>query len=552
MTDQDLDPTIAALLAETQADVGPSDDLPSFKDISDSPAEKKANESADSAHKVDLSQTGFKEITKFYEEESNHIFDDKAYYKTALGGEGDQAQRVHKILSKYLTCQDPKDRTVYRQQIVTSWWELIRVMCPKAADRNLEKPKQMLMRFGVVLPSLFTPEQKQLFSTVILNNNTGEPVYYMDEWFKEIATGRLSLSATDEARTPRKNDPGAEAQRIQQLKNKNDGKLQNAESLLNSKETERQMLENELRNRIDSLCEHSPVLGLEPHKQPYTDGQKRLFAEIQEKLRALQKVDKELSGYMKDFEEAKAIGSSLENKMSEQPEAVEVSTGDLMIEYQTVRQMAKMTCGRQGNQFPIFTREFYHCVPRLTGFRENVLSILKWVEDNDPECFVRVHKNMKNRIVPYVLCLPTYGDFGFCWEPFDRYNRVTSRGRIVIPMYPRDLKIAILMAVADLRWQVAKEKASYYWMEEGLTGQYYQWIERQKLKGDLKSYFIADYVLWMTKEVDGIQRMDKELRAVFWRFVPFNQEKKDDLKMRSPVYAELYQRDLNRAMSDGY
>ena len=552
MTDQDLDPTIAALLAETQADAGPSDDLPSFKDISDSPAEKKANEPADSAHKVDLSQTGFKEITKFYEEESNHIFDDKAYYKTALGGEGDQAQRVHKILSKYLTCQDPKDRTVYRQQIVTSWWELIRVMCPKAADRNLEKPKQMLMRFGVVLPSLFTPEQKQLFSTVILNNNTGEPVYYMDEWFKEIATGRLSLSATDEARTPRKNDPGAEAQRIQQLKSKNDGKLQNAESLLNSKETERQMLENELRNRIDSLCEHSPVLGLEPHKQPYTDGQKRLFAEIQEKLRALQKVDKELSGYMKDFEEAKAIGSSLENKMSEQPEAMEVSTGDIMIEYQTVRQMAKMTCGRQGNQFPVFTREFYHCVPRLTGFRENVLNILKWVEDNAPECFVRIHKNMKNRIVPYVLCLPTYGDFGFCWEPFDRYNRVTSRGRIVIPMYPRDLKIAILMAVADLRWQVAKEKASYYWMEEGLTGQYYQWIERQKLKGDLKSYFIADYVLWMTKELDGIQRMDKELRAVFWRFVPFNQAKKDDLKMRSPVYAELYQRDLNRAMSDGY
>ncbi len=551
MTDQDLDPTIAALLAETEADAGPSE-LPSFKDISDIQEEKKENEPSGAAHKVDLSQTGFAEITKFYEDESNHIFDDTSYYKTALGGEGDQAQRVHKILSKYLTCQDPKDRTVYRQQLVTSWWELIRVMCFKAADRSLAKPKQMLLRFGVVLPSLFTQEQKQLFSTVILENNTGEPVYYMDEWFKEIATGRLSLSATDEARSPRKNDANAEAQRIQQLKSKNDGKLQNAESLLNSKEAERQMLENELKNRVESLCEHSAMIGLEPHKQTYTEGQKKLFGEIQEKLRTLQKIDKELVAYVKDFEEAKAIGSSLEDKMAMQPESMEVNSGDIMIEYQTVRQMAKMTCGRQGNQFPVFTREFYHCVPRLTGFRENVLNILKWIEENDPECFVRVHKSMKNRIVPYVLCLPTYGDFGFCWEPFDRYNRVTSRGRIVIPMYPRDLKIAILMAVADLRWQVAKEKASYYWMEEGLTGQYYQWIERQKLKGDLKSYFIADYVLWMTKEVDGIQRMDKELRAVFWRFVPFNQAKKDDLKMRSPVYAELYQRDLNRAMSDGY
>ena len=362
----------------------------------------------------------------------------------------------------------------------------------------------------------------------------------------------MNLSATDEARAPRKGDPAADVQHLQQLKSKNDGKLQNAESLLNSKETERNMLENELKNRIDSICEHSVMMSIEPHKAPYTDGQKKLFVEIQEKLRALQKIDKELSGYIKEFEEAKSIEGSLDDKLSAQPESVEVSTGDIQIEFQTVRQMAKMTCGRQGNQFPIFTREFFHCVPRLTGFRENVLAILKWVEDNDPECFVRVHRNTKNRIVPYVLCLPTYGDFGFCWEPFDRYNRVTSRGRIVIPMYPRDLKIAILMAVADLRWQVAKEKASFYWMEEGLTGQYYQWIEKQKLKGDLKSYFIADYVLWMTKEVDGVQRMDKEVRAIFWRFCPFSQEKKEDLKKRSTVYAELYQRDLNRAMSDGY
>ena len=214
--------------------------------------------------------------------------------------------------------------------------------------------------------------------------------------------------------------------------------------------------------------------------------------------------------------------------------------------------MAKMTVGRQGNQFPVFTREFYHSTPKGTGFRENVLSIMAWIEENDPGAFCRIHKNTPHRIVPYVLLVPTYGDFGFCWEPFDRYNRITSRGRIVVPMYPRDLKISLLMAVADLRWQVAKEKASYYWMEEGLTGQYYQWIESQKLKGDLKSYFISDYVLWMTKEVDGVQRMDKDLRAIFWRFVPFNQKKKDELKKRSVVYQELYQRDINRSMSDGY
>ena len=218
----------------------------------------------------------------------------------------------------------------------------------------------------------------------------------------------------------------------------------------------------------------------------------------------------------------------------------------------TIRQMAKMTVGRQGNQFPIFTREFFHCTERGTGTRENVIEILRWVESVDPGAFCRIHKNVPNRIVPYVLLIPTYGDRGFCWEPFDRYNRVTSRGRIVIPMYPRDLKIAVLTAVADLRWQVAKEKASYYWMEEGLTGQYYQHIDRLKLKGDLKAFFIEDYVLWMTKESEGVQRLDKEVRGIFWRNMPFPNERKQELRKRSLVYDELCIKDNNRAMSDGY
>jgi hypothetical protein len=109
-----------------------------------------------------------------------------------------------------------------------------------------------------------------------------------------------------------------------------------------------------------------------------------------------------------------------------------------------------------------------------------------------------------------------------------------------------------LTAVADLRWQVAKEKASYYWMEEGLTGQYYEWIDQQKLKGDLKSYFIQDYVTWMTKESEGVQRLDKEVRGIFWRNTPFPQELKDSLKTRSLIYADLCKKDMNRAMSDGY
>ena len=543
---EELDPEIAALLANEST-------MPTITSFETDSLEQAEDLPKKNVSEVDLSIRTFKPITEFFSSTPTDIFDDSTYYKTALTGENSSAQGLHTLLTKYLTCQDPKDRTVYRQQMVNKYWEFIRSLAPKMGDLGLPKCKRMLMRFGVVLPSLFTDQQKDLFSSVFYENRTGEPVYYLDEWFQEIASGRINLSATDEARPARKSgNPAEEAAHLMQLKSKNSGKLQNSENLLTSKESQRSMIEAELTSRVEQICRHDMLIGLGNHRAPYTDSQKRMFAEITERLRLLSKIDKEIRGYLAEFQDAKEISDSLDIKLSNGPVNIEVNTSEINTEVDTVRQMAKMTVGRQGNHFPIFTREYYHCTPRGTGFRENIVDALAWIESIDPNAFCRIHKNVSNRIVPYVIVIPTYGDYGFCWEPFDRYNRITSRGRIAVPMYPKDLKIALLTAVADLRWQVAKEKASYYWMEEGLTGQYYQWIVSQKLKGDVKDFFIDDYVLWMTKESEGVQRLDKEVRGIFWRHMPFAQDVKEKLKTRSLVYQELYQRDLNRAMSDGY
>jgi hypothetical protein len=462
------------------------------------------------------------------------------------------------VLTKYLTCTDPKDRAVYRQQIVTCYWELLRGMAPKMTDMNLPMPKRMLMRFGVLLPSLFKAEQKDFFSKIIYENKTGEPILYVDEWFKEIASGRMSNSATDEKKQPARNltpdqAASAEQSRLMQLQSKNSGKMQSSENILSIKENERAMIEAELKNRIDTLTDHVPIMGLEPHKSAMTEVQRKLFSEVTDLLHRLSKNDKELSKALNEFQDAKGIYDNVQNKITEtggQP--VQADEGAVNTEFDTIRQMAKMTIGRRGNQFPMFTREFYHCTEKGTGTRENVIEVLRWIESIDPGVFHRIHKNVPNRIVPYVCLVPTYGDRGFCWEPFDRYNRVTSRGRIVVPMYPKDLRIAVLTAVADLRWQVAKEKASYYWMEEGLTGQYFQHAEQLKLKGDIKEFFIEDYILWMTKESFGVQRLDKDVRGIFWRNMPFPKSLKEDLRKRSLVYDELCKKDANREMSDGY
>lgn len=554
MYDDELDPEIAALLDTVEHNPRDLQDLSVGTTVSlDEEDEKVGNSRTNSISDVDLSIRAFKPITEFFSSTPHTIFDDPDYYKTALRGENESAQKLHNLLTKYLTCQDPKDRTVYRQQMVNVYWEFIRSLAPKMGNLSLPKCKRMLMRFGVVLPSLFTDEQKQTFSSAFVENRLGEPVYYLDEWFQEIVSGHIGISATDEARPARRSGNAAEeASHLMQLKSKNSGKLQNSENLLTSKESQRAMVEAELVSRIEQICKHDVLVGLGNHKAPYSETQKRLFSEISERLRLLSKIDRELTNYLNEFKEAKSISDSLDVKLSSAPSTMEINSSDINTEVDTVRQMAKMTVGRQGNHFPIFTREYYHCMPKGTGFRENVVDTMAWIESVDPGAFCRIHKNVSNRIVPFVILIPTYGDRGFCWEPFDRYNRITSRGRIAVPMYPKDLRIALLTAVADLRWQVAKEKASYYWMEEGLTGQYYQWLVTQKLKGDVKDYFIEDYVLWMTKESEGVQRLDKEVRGIFWRHMPFSQEIKEKLKIRSLVYQELYQRDLNRAMSDGY
>lgn len=553
MSDE-LAPEIAALLAESSFDMEKeSDSEYDPETVSVDPSSLKP---AAPWAPVNLLIKQFQPVEQIFSETyTTDVFDNTAYYKTALSGEEESAQRLHNVLSKYLNCQDPKDRTVFRQQLVTAYWEFVRSLAPKMARKSTSEIKKMVLRYGVVLPSLFTSEQKDMFSKAIIENVSNEPIYYLDEWFRDIAMGRVKISATDEAPTRKKAASGSpeETARLMQLKTKNAGKLQSAENFLTMKESERAMIEAEIRSRIDIAFDHPPIIGAEPHKQPLSEMQKKVLTEVNEKLRALLKNDKELAAYTAEFEEAKEICNSLEAKLAAGPEqSFEVSSSEIETEVMTIRQMAKMTVGRQGNQFPIFTREFFHCLPKETGFRENVINIMTWIESVDPTAFCRSHKNVLNRIIPFVILIPTYGEFGFCWEPFDRYNRITSRGRIVIPMYAKSLRAALLMAVADLRWQVAKEKASYYWMEEGLTGQYYQWFVSEKLKGDIKDYFIKDYLLWMTKESEGVQRLEKETRGIFWRHMPFSQEVKEKLRTRSLVYQELYQRDVNRAMSDGY
>jgi hypothetical protein len=551
----DVDPEIAALIGAGKAPSSSSESIPANKpdfkklfageEIA-APRDIETPELAEVAE-VDLTSSSFPKITKAFETVPHKTFDDPEYYKKTLSGEGDPAQRVHGIFQKYVAAKDPKDRAVFRQQMIPAFWDFLAGVARKTPGK-LPEPKRYLLRFGILHPTLITAEDRALFGKLVVQNELNQPVYYLDEWFKAVGTGALKNSATDEVRIAKTN----EQVHIQQLFEKAVGKRDGARNLLKAKNEERASYETALQEKAKVLAAHSPVPGFPDIGSVYTDGQRREFTEIQEILKSLIRVDREFDKLLEELEQANADVATLEEKVRDSGAAVAVDVRSIDTEFDTVKQMAKLTIGRQGNHFPILSREYFRSMPSEIATRENIITQLAWIESIDPEAFCRSYKNKLNRIVPYVLLMPTFGDTGICWEPFDRFNRATSRGRIAVPMYPKNLAMAVLSAVADLRWQVAKEKASYYWMEEGLTGNYYQQFVAKKLKGDVKEYFIQDYVLWMTKESDGVQKLEKEVRSIFWRYIPFSKEIKEKLKTRSYIYQELYQRDINRTMSDGY
>jgi hypothetical protein len=495
---------------------------------------------------LDTTRARFPTIIKI-QEEPKPFFQDKDFYKKVLAGEGEEGTRLHDLLGKYMKAEDPEEKSHFRAQLISAFWDLGSRVAYRTG-REMIMPKRLLLRYGVLSPGFLTPELRDMVSRIVFENQTGEPVWYVDEWLERIARGQVRPSTTDEVKQKSK-DTG---QKILDAVEKKKGQRDSEITILKARIFQMEEREGQLRGQVDMLSRHEKNEEYGGLKASFTPTQKAALSQIQELLRQLTGLDAQI---VSSYAELTGIDKDLEN-LSRKSEGITSYSGvdqkTVVNEWASLRQMAKLCVGRQGNHFPIFLSQFVRPSIREISTRENLIREMAQVEAMDPGLFLRTYKSQTTRIVPNVILLASYGDTGVCWEPFERFNRSTSRGRIAIPMYPKSLPVAVLTALADLRWQVAKEKAQYYWMEEGITGKYYQWFTERKLRGDVREYFIRDYALWINKESQGMQKLDKEVRGIFWRMMPFPQHIKDNLKNRGFLYNDLYKKDQNIAKSDGY
>jgi len=145
-----VDPEIAELM-------GIEDDQeasPDFDDLFGAGEKTKKDES----ETVDLSIKTFKKITKLTDK-PKPVFEDKEYYKKALSGGGEAAQRLHEFLSKFLAAKDPQERSMWRGKVIPAYWNLLETIVASPIEPK-PVPRTLVLRYGAVLPSVLSPEQK--------------------------------------------------------------------------------------------------------------------------------------------------------------------------------------------------------------------------------------------------------------------------------------------------------------------------------------------------------------------------------------------------------
>ncbi|MGL4676731.1 MAG: hypothetical protein ACRCWI_03585 [Brevinema sp.] len=460
--------------------------------------------------------------------------------KLLLGIDEILVERFLETKKKYEISKDKEEKRLFRDKLTSLFWELYSKVAVMI-NPDLSMAKRLFLRYGLVdLRSLSPEDQKFILNHVDTPvDYENETIFYIDEWLQGIVNGKIKPSSGDETEQPKTEAP----RQLSTRQEKHAGLLS----------VENRRFENFKKHRSQILHNLTHVVGIikedlleesTGYTGVWTHEQNKAVDEIVLLQKELKKINKEITASARTMRKAQdALDEIAREEKATTENYVDLNRDKIVSEVVNIRQMAKMTVGRQGNPFPFLTSSF---LPRETKdylFRSIVRKKLNNWLSLDPEAFQRTYKGEQMNIIPYMILVPGYGITGACWEPLDPNNKQFGRGRMVLPIFTRSPDLSLLTAMGDIRWQAAKEIASYYWMEEGITGRYYEYYLEAKLKGDLKTLFITDYLLWMTKETQGMQKLEQNARYVFWRYIPLPEEHKIRLSQKGYYYNQLWEKE---------
>ncbi|MFW5782865.1 MAG: hypothetical protein ACOCWO_06210 [Candidatus Muiribacteriaceae bacterium] len=472
--------------------------------------------------------------------------------------EPERSEKFLNTLNAFIDSPDDKD---LKKQFIGEFSDIYKAVFLRYLN-NSDDEKRFFLRYSV-LEDFLSPEKLEKVQGFDREKaestyNMDYPVVYVDEWMEFVNSEEIPVTAGDDLSKMTKRQTPAE--KLKEFLQKHSNERKNLEKMVVLRQNYITSIHGHWKSVLMSIITKDELENVDFIEKVKNDREITGILELLPKLKA---TNSRITSLINQMTMASKTIDSLKGSVSEEDLAnIQDTDNELMKEeFKSVRQLYKMCIGRRGNDMPVLTDHNY---PLTVIDRAAAIRLFEWVRSIDPTIFQRTFLGIDSDNPPYTLLCPVIGKTGVCWEPIPKTEKETGRGKIALPIYPTvDEETIILRALGDYRWQKEKEIAGFRWMNEGLTGQYYNYHEKlksDKKKGkkvpqfnqDLKESFIENYILWIKNESQGVQKLEKEVRQIFWFNIPFPQEIKETLKDRGFHFKHLYENDQRKAMSQGY
>ena len=237
----------------------------------------------------------------------------------------------------------------------------------------------------------------------------------------------------------------------------------------------------------------------------------------------------------------------------------------------------RLTSGSPATAFPILTHhqvilpfdKCYATYERISKAVDQILAVdftafHREVLVNDEAAGI-IKEFVQQKVIPNFIIVPSIGTKVFMWQELSGRSK-SSLGRIAIPAFATaDLYTMVLEAVGAFRWELTKTIQGPDWNNvsvPSVTADYTDYVQfykknrdlspeiKEKLASEFKRFrtdrdrFVNDYINWIKSESEGVLKLNKVARSIFYRHIPFAKAKRDNLSSQ-PAYADLHERFTN-------
>lgn len=169
------------------------------------------------------------------------------------------------------------------------------------------------------------------------------------------------------------------------------------------------------------------------------------------------------------------------------------------------------------------------------------------------------------QVVPNFIIVPSCGPTMQFWQEREGKDKM-SPGRLILPsLNMADLFPMLLKATGAYRWEILKTILGPDWnniSQPSLTADYTDYVQfykkqrdlspeaKEKLAAEFKRHrddrarFVNDYMIYVTYESEGTQRLNKVARKILTKHIPFAKPIREEL-MKLPAFIDFLNKSTN-------